>query len=296
MAQNKVVIFFILIFSFGKLVAQKNDSAYSHNVVNTKRLNAFIATSATTYSVAMVGLHQLWYKNNEQQSFRFFNDNAEWKQIDKAGHFFSAFYLSAATSEALQWSGVKPSKSDLIGSLTGFLVLLPVEIFDGHSAAYGASTGDLIANAAGPAFYLMQKSAWNQIRIQPKFSFHQTGYAALRPNTLGDTFMSELLKDYNGQTYWLSADMDKFIKFPKWLNLAVGYGGQSLVYGRDNENYSFGFDPYRQYYLSLDFDLTAIPTRSKFVRTLLHIGSIIKLPAPTLELSRKGNRFHILYF
>ena len=53
------------------------------------------------------------------------------------------------------------------------------------------------------------------IRIYPKFSFHRTDYAPLRPDVLGDGLAEEIFKDYNGQTYWLSFDMDKFIKFPK---------------------------------------------------------------------------------
>ena len=53
---------------------------------------------------------------------------------------------------------------------------------------------------------------------------------------------------------------------------------------------------YRQFYLGIDFDLTAIKTRSKALKTILFIADMIKLPAPTVEFSTKGTRFHAFYF
>jgi uncharacterized protein YfiM (DUF2279 family) len=264
--------------------------------LNRKRLTAVIVTTAVGVPVTYAGLYQLWYKNSPRQPFTFFNDNAEWKQIDKAGHFISSFYLSYAGSQVLKWSNVTPTKSDMAGALAGFLITAPIEIFDGYSAAYGASTGDLIADAAGPLFFIGQKQLWSEIRIQPKISFHRTGYAKLRPTLLGDDVISEMVKDYNGHTFWLSVDVDKFTKFPKWLNFAVGYGAEGMVYARDAENTLNGYDNYRQYYLSVDFDLTAVRTRSKVVKTLLFVASAIKLPAPTLMFSRKGGEFRAFYF
>jgi hypothetical protein len=195
----------------------------------------------------------------------------------------------------LEWCDIEQKKSALIGSLTGFMILAPIEIFDGFSAAYGASTGDLIANAGGASFFLAQSLTWNEIRIHPKFSVHKTSYASLRPEVLGDTWTSRTLKDYNGQTYWLSIDMDKFVRFPKWLNIAVGYGAEQMIYARDAQNAASQFDPYRQYYLSIDFDLTAIKTKSTTIKTLIFIANMIKIPAPAIEFSRHGIKYHGLY-
>ncbi len=254
-------------------------------------------TSSAAYGVTLFGLNQLWYQNADQQSFRFFNDNREWKQVDKMGHFFSGFYFSYGTSRALKWCNIPNRKADLAGAITGFAVMLPIEIMDGFSDAYGASSGDLIANASGSLLYLGQARLWDEVRIYPKYSFHHTDFARQRPNVLGDSFFSEALKDYNGQTYWLSIDVDKFVHFPKWLNFAVGYGAEGMVYARDHQNIESGFgDPYRQYYLSIDFDLTAIRTRSKFLKTMLFLANMLKLPSPALELSRGAVRFRPLAF
>ena len=271
--------------------AQQRDS------VNNRRLRTVVIGSAAAYTVTLAGLNSLWYSDSHRQSFRFFDDNAEWKQIDKLGHFYSAFYFSYGMSRILQWSSVPAGNSDLIGAISGFAVLVPVEIFDGFSDAYGASTGDLIADAGGAVFYLAQTRLWKQPRILPKFSFHRTGYASLRPDLLGDNLAGEILKDYNGQTYWLSVDMDKFIRFPRWLNIAAGYGANDMIFARDGQNHAAGYNPYRQYYIGLDFDPSAIRTRSKVVKTLLFVAGMIKIPAPALEFSsRHGVRLHALAF
>lgn len=287
----------LLLFILGLSIAYQASGQQTDSLqVNKKRLTRFTIISGAAYTTTLVGLNELWYKDSERQSFRFFNDNAEWKQVDKIGHFYAGFYLSYGTSKALRWSNVQQRKADLIGAATGFLILAPIEIFDGFSDAYGASSGDLIANAAGSAFFLGQSLLWDEPRIYPKFSFHRTDYAALRPNTLGDSFASEFLKDYNGQTYWLSFDMDKFMKFPKWLNLAVGYGANEMVFARDSQNAEAGYSAYRQYYFALDLDLTGIRTRSKVLKTFFSLVSLLKLPAPTLELSKNRAKFHVLYF
>jgi uncharacterized protein YfiM (DUF2279 family) len=293
MVRNKHSLFVIFFLLPCCLFAQTD----SLPPVNKKRLRTVTITGIAGYATALAGLNYLWYKDSDRQSFRFFDDNAEWKQVDKIGHFYSAFYLSYGTSRGMQWCNVPARKADLIGAIAGFAVLVPVEIFDGFSDAYGASTGDLIADAAGAAFYLGQTRLWNEVRIYPKFSFQRSDYATIRPSVLGDGLTSEILKDYNGQTYWLSVDMDKFIRFPKWLNLAAGYGAEGMIYARDRQNTEAGYAaPYRQYYLSLDFDLTAIRTRSKVVKTLIFVANMIKLPAPALEFSAQGTRFHAFHF
>lgn len=286
-----ILLTLVLVFPCKSSFAQHSDS-----LTDKKKLRAFIIASGVAYGGTLIGLNQLWYKNADHQSFRFFNDNAEWKQVDKAGHFYSSFYFSYGVSRALTWCKVPATKSMVAGALSGFLILLPIEIFDGFSDAYGASGGDLIANAAGASFFLGQQLLWQEVRIIPKFSFHHTHHAGLRSEVLGDNSLSEIFKNYNGQTYWLSADMDKFIRFPRWLNLSVGYGAHEMIHARDNQNLLAGYDSYRQFYFSLDFDLTAVHSRSKVIKTLLFLANTIKIPAPALELSRNRIAFHPLYF
>ena len=54
---------------------------------------------------------------------------------------------------------------------------------------------------------------------------------------------------------------------------------------------------YRQFYLAPDIDLTRIPTKSRFLRTVLYTLNCVKLPAPTIELNGKGKlKGYALYF
>jgi uncharacterized protein YfiM (DUF2279 family) len=262
----------------------------------TKRRNLLVIGGAVAYTTTMIGLNEVWYKNSDRESFHFFNDATEWKQVDKVGHFFSAFQVSSITSRALLWTGLEEKKSMMAASITGLAIVSSIEVFDGFSSSYGASLSDLAANTAGSALFLGQQMLWKEVRVFPKYSFHRTNFASQRTNVLGNGLSQEIIKDYNGQTYWLSIDMDKFIRFPKWLNVAVGYGAEGMIYANTSANKSIGLYPYRQYYLSIDFDLTSIKSKRKWVNTLIYFANMIKIPAPALEFSRKGIRGHGFYF
>jgi uncharacterized protein YfiM (DUF2279 family) len=289
----KISILLLLISLTLTAKAQHVDSIPSFS---KKRFATIVIGSSAAYAGAMVALSNAWYSKNDRQAFHFFNDANEWKQMDKVGHFYSAFQLSNIGSRILLWSGIDKKKSDIGGSATSFAIMSSIEAFDGFSSSYGASLSDLTANLAGSSFYLGQQKLWKEIRIYPKYSFHRTGFAPLRPNVLGNGLSEELLKDYNGQTYWLSIDADKFFRFPKWINFALGYGMNGMIYATTSANQSAGYDPYRQYYLSIDFDLTAIKTRSKFLNSLIFFANMVKFPAPALEFSRHGIKAHALYF
>ncbi|MFD2515242.1 DUF2279 domain-containing protein [Pontibacter locisalis] len=269
--------------------------------INKKRLVALSSTFALGYSALLVSLNKAWYSKEERSDFHFFDDNSQWKQVDKVGHFWGAFHESRAGIDMLRWAGLPDQKAILLGGLTGILLQTPIEIFDGYQTEYGASVGDLIANTVGSATVVAQELAWNEVRIMPKYSFHTTRYADMRPNVLGSSLGEQALKDYNGQTYWLSVDVAAFLpetsKYPKWLNIAVGYGAEEIVYNSASGNEALGLDAHRQYYLSPDLNLMHFKGRSKIWNTALYVLSIVKVPAPALEYNRKsGFKLHALYF
>lgn len=299
--RHKTVITFLLSLL---LLCQAHPSAAQvqpdTSTVNTSRLIAMGATFTAGYTAMLVSLNNSWYAE-ERSSFHFFNDNSQWKQMDKAGHFWGAFHESRAGIDMLRWAGVPEKKAILLGGLTGIVLQTPIEFFDGFQPEYGASAGDLIANTVGSAAVVAQELAWGEVRVMPKFSFHTTAYAAVRPNVLGSNLAEQALKDYNGQTYWLSVNVGALLKpearYPRWLNLAVGYGAHEIVYNHPYANRASGFDAYRQYYISPDLNLMHFKGRSKVLNTALYVLSIIKIPAPALEYNRKnGFRMHALYF
>jgi hypothetical protein len=273
------------------------------DTLNTSRRNAVIVTEVIVASAALVGLNQLWYADYPRSSFHFINDNAEWLQVDKAGHLYSSYHLSRLGAEMLDWSGASQKERLIYGAGLGFTFLTAVEVLDGFSSEWGASSGDIIANASGTALYVSQEVLWKEQRITPKFSFHTTKYAQYRPSVLGSSLAEQILKDYNGQTYWLSANIHSFFKdskIPKWLNVAIGYGADGMITG-NGENSELFMTPKsersRQFYLSLDVDLAKIDTKSHFLKTIFSVLNTLKFPAPTIEYSRReGFRGHISYF
>ncbi|MGM8361389.1 DUF2279 domain-containing protein [Flavobacterium sp. ARAG 55.4] len=301
----KKSLFLIFVFTISNCIAQSGINSFlkPSDTLNFKRKNAvFIAESVVSVS-ALIGLHQLWYADYPQSKFHFTNDNKEWLQMDKIGHLYSSYHLGRLGSEMLQWSGVSRKQQLVYGAGLGFAFLTAVEVLDGFSSEWGASSGDIIANASGTALYVSQQLLWKEQRITPKFSFHTTRFAKYRPKVLGSSFSEQVLKDYNGQTYWLSANLKSFFKdskIPKILNLAVGYGADGMLSGTA-ENSSFfpeqNFSKSRQFYLSFDIDLTKIETKSHFWKTFFSVFSVVKIPAPTLEYTvNEGFRAHVLYF
>ncbi|GAA3929811.1 DUF2279 domain-containing protein [Hymenobacter algoricola] len=266
----------------------------------SRRLPLLAGGLAVTYSGLLYVLDQGWY-TGAKSSFHWFDDLAEWKQLDKAGHFWGAFHESRGAVDMLRWAGVPERRALWYGGFVGFVLQTPIEYFDGHDPAYGASATDLTANFLGSAGLIAQQLAWHEVRLMPKYSFHTTRYAGLRPNVLGKSLGEQHLKDYNGQTYWLCADLAAWLnpesRWPKWLQPAVGYGAQQMVFNDAHANAALGLQAYRQYYLTFDVNLLRIPTRSKLLKRVFYVASIFHLPAPALEYnSRNGLRLHGLYY
>lgn len=273
------------------------------DTLNKKRQNAVIVTETALASVTLLGLNQLWYADYPRSKFHFINDNNEWLQMDKVGHMYSSYHLGRFGAEMLNWSGADQKTQLIYGAGLGFAFLTAVEVLDGYSSEWGASSGDVIANATGTALYVSQELLWKEQRIIPKFSFHTTKYADIRPDALGKSLNEQILKDYNGQTYWLSVNLHSFAKetkIPKWFNVAFGYGAEGMFSGNvRDQNLNFAENPerYRKFFLSFDVNLAKIDTKSHFLKTVFSVFNTIKIPAPTLEYSaNKGFKAYALYF
>jgi hypothetical protein len=301
----KKQFYFLFLLAFQSILAQNSfDNFFKpSDSLNKKRQNSVFVTEAVLASGALVGLNQLWYADYPKSDFHFINDNAEWMQMDKLGHLYSCYHIGRLSADALNWSGASQKNQLIYGASLGFVFMTAVEVMDGYSAEWGASMGDVIANASGTALYVSQELIWKEQRITPKFSFHTTEYANYRPDLLGNSLQEQILKDYNGQTYWLSVNLYSFAKkinIPKCLNLAFGYGAEGMIGENESKNqliFPIKIEKYRQFYISLDLDLTKINTKSHFLKTLFSVLNTVKIPAPTLEYSpRKGFKFHALYF
>jgi hypothetical protein len=258
--------------------------------------SAVIGGTAAVYS----GLYGLWYAGYPMQKFHWHNDAREWRGMDKCGHAFSAFQLSNQTYRWYRWSGYAQKKSAGLSAISALCFQNPLEILDGFSSGWGASKADLTANAFGALLSGAQLYRWGENKILLKFSYAPTNYAALRPAVLGANPAERLMKDYNGQTYWLSAGLKDLLgpgsKFPGWLNLALGYGANGMLGGyRNSWTDQQGMLQNRmdiarssQWYLSPDIRFSRIPVRKKGMKEFFSLLDMIKIPLPGLML-QEGN-------
>ena len=274
--------------------------------LDRSRVHIISYSAIGLYPASMFWLYTQWYKDYPQSSFHFFDDGGEWLQMDKGGHILDSYTVGKAGFRALQWAGVERKKSIWYGAGIGFTFQTTLEIFDGFSSQWGFSFTDFAANAIGSAAFVSQQLAWNEQRFQLKYSFHQSDYSKYRPNELGANLPENMLKDYNGLTYWLSVNPHSFMKveseFPRWLSFAFGYGAEGMIGGYSNPAFVDGkivppFDRYRQYYLSVDFDLSRIHTKSAFLSGLFKVINFIRLPAPAIEFNNgHKTKFYAFYF
>ena len=279
-----------------------------------RRTRLVIASNIVGYGAAMAGFYSAWYKDYPQSGFHTFNDWAEWKQMDKVGHLYGAYIESRGSMELWRWTGIDRKKRIWIGGMSGVLYQTVIETLDGFSEQWGWSWGDFATNVLGSGMLVAQELAWDDQRIKLKFSFHKKKYsdAALtqRTNVLfGEKATESFIKDYNGQTYWASANLKSFFpksNLPPWLCVSVGYGAEGLFGARENiakdRDGNIIFDRrditrHRQWYIAPDIDLSKIKTGSKALKFFLTFLSAFKFPTPALELNVHGKpKFYFLYF
>lgn len=319
------ILFILILFLHGQVLqAQHPGGFFTYpDSLNKKRLTLVCAGEGALWLGSMIALNETWYAHYPRSPFHLFNDLGEWKQVDKVGHAWSAYWGTQLSSSLYRWSGLPRKKAAVYGAATGMAYMSVIEILDGFSKKWGFSLGDMTANAGGSLLYAGQTYAWGEQRIEFKFSTHLNRYTsgdlAWRANNLfGASTMERFLKDYNAQTYWLSTNLWSFAKeskLPRWLNIAVGYGADGLFGGfdnvqRDDENQIVlnangkpAFDRrdiarLRQFYLSPDIDLSKIRIHGKTPRVLLVLNGLkLKFPMPALEWhTQRGLVFHALYF
>jgi len=265
--------------------------------LNKKKRNILLISKASIYTISLVALNQLWYADYPRSRFHFINDNSEWLQIDKMGHMSASYYTGVAGIKSYEWAGFSRKKAIWYGGMTGSIFLTIIEVLDGTSKEWGASHGDLIANTTGSLLAIGQALRWNEQKVQLKYSYSPTKWAKMNPEQLGSNHLERALKDYNGQTYWLTFNIKSLFNiqndnFPNWLSFALGYGGESMIqpYTEDKNKV------YRQYYVSFDVDLNKIKTKSKIVNSLLYTFGFLKFPMPTFEFSNGNISFHTIYY
>ena len=293
----------ILLLLISLLVMRTGSAQVTHPEDSTHSNRKWIlpAAAGTVATGSLIGLNGIWYSQYERASLRSFNDTHEWLQMDKAGHVFTCYQVAYGLYDSALALDYPAKSSMYAATLSAMGYMTVIELLDGHSAGWGFSWGDMAANAAGVSLFAAQQIGWNEQRVQLKFSYSHSEFAALNPSLLGRNFQQRLIKDYNAQTYWCSANISRFLAydadFPKWLNIAFGYGATGMTRAVMNENDVNNFRRTREYYLSFDADLNRIQWPRKWMKKVARVISFIKLPAPTLEVQSDGKvKLYALFF
>ena len=304
--QKKLIGFFFLLWSIE--IFSPNYSYCQSNFFNSsdtlskKRVWIASGISAYTQIGSISALYSIWYSQNSNSSFHYFNDYGNWGNVDKYGHAYSSYQLSRTTANLYKWSGMSQRNSAFVGFALGLSYQTTLEIFDGFSSGYGFSWGDVWFNILGSSLYLGQELTFKEQIFLPKFSYHPTSYAAIRPNTLGSNHVERFLKDYNGQTYWLSFSPKSFLKsskFPEWLCLSMGYGIDARIVGDKTSYVDVNGQTYfsnPEFYLSLDVDFKKLPIKNKTLKKVLTSLNYLKIPAPALSMRGAKFKFYPIYF
>src|SRR6476620_10873332 len=134
------------------------------------------------WSASYVMLNKAWYAHYDREKFHFFNDNAEWNQMDKFGHLWTTYQVSRVANEWWRWTGMSNTNSAVLGGVFGMAYQSMIEIQDAYSSKWGFSWGDMSANFLGAASFVSQQIGWKDQRIQVKFSYSPYNYS---PDLIG---------------------------------------------------------------------------------------------------------------
>lgn len=296
------LLLLLTVFSEGCSQNSKDTLAVLRN-----RKLILLGSSAVVSAGSLIYLHQVWFSQYNTGTFHFFDDSKEWLQMDKCGHALTNFQISNLMMKSFKWAGFNKNQTLFIGGTMGLSYMTLIESLDGLSSGWGFSWADMGANTIGTALAITQQAIWQEQRLNLKFSYHSTGYPKYRSDLLGKNTSEQILKDYNGQTYWLSVSpfsfIDKEKKMPRWLALSVGYGADGMLGGEynnvavvDEQGFVTTFNRERQLYLSLDVDFSKIKTHNKWLQALFNAINVVKIPAPTIEFQNGKTKFYYLYF
>jgi hypothetical protein len=275
-------------------------------LINKRRLMVAGSGNLLAFTGTLAILNHMWYSDHPRTSFHFHNDLKDWKQMDKLGHVTSTYHFSKLSNRSFQWAGLSNTQSALWGSLSGMMLISTIEILDGFSAEWGFSWSDMGANMIGSGSFLAQQIFWEDQKFTWKYAYSQTGIEKYRPDLLGNNLGENLVKDYNGHTFWLSANISSLFKlsdgFPRWLNLAIGHGASGMLGSIENPEYFNGvplpeFQRTRHWYIAPDIDLARIETGSPFINQVLTTLNFLKFPTPALEYNIQGKWvWHWVFF
>ena len=284
-----ILLSLILLSPYSNHAAEIADSSSKRELI----LTTGIASSA---AVSLIGINHVWYKNYPKTSFHLFDDFKEWNGMDKVGHVCTSYHLNHYSYLLLKKNGIK--KPLLKSSLYTFSYMMGVEFIDGFSSEWGFSIYDVMANGIGSLMYASQQKWFKKQIFKIKFSSHFSEYSSCRPSLLGETPAQQIFKDYNGQTYWLTFNLNQLlnqkINFFNYVDFAVGYSIDGFTGAHENPiiatcpchyDQCNNLERKSQFLFSLDLNTDKIKSKNKVFKFLLAPFDIVKVPFPAVIIN-----------
>ena len=270
-----------------KLYTISGDPPNTSTRINPMHASLMAGVTMATGIYLHINQSAAWW-DGKGRSFYFYDDWDDILFADKCGHFLGAYSISYFGREALVYSGFSWDQSILFGTLLGIISQTYVEFKDGYAEKTGFSVSDLGADIAGAAYFYLQHYIPFLQNFSPKWQYAPASMLGVPPQTTTQTF----LDNYNCTTAWLSVHVHNLIwgtqesVWPKWLNIAFGYG----------VNGYYTSDIYSRFVIGIDYNLVELlPDGPPFWNWFKQTLNLIKLPAPAVEFSKYGTNFRLLY-
>lgn len=271
------IFLFVLLFC----TAYSNSFPKSDSTeVSISRLSviAGVTTGAFVYGHALQ--NNLWWKG-EKTDF-YINYKRDWEYslgADKIGHMFFAATVSELYGQLFQWARIDTVQSLWYGAGIAFAYQTYVEVRDGFSKDNGGgylgfSPGDMAANTVGAGFPVLQHYIPLLRSFSLKISFDWNRYDRGKYGAVID--------DYENTTHWLSIHPKVIIPdvwlrswYPEWIGFSIGHSVNGLNGKGAGEH---------EIYLSLDWDIRAIPLKGGLWDVIKTTLSKYRLPAPAVRI------------
>lgn len=222
-----------------------------------------------------------------------------WKDMDKLGHFVANIHLTRLSAESFEWAGIERRKALWLGFTNSTFLYTAFELTDAGFEDWGFSVPDFVANLLGAGYPILQEHFPVLSHFNFKWSYWPSIYfqndePKNKPGFKNYETYEYLLHDYDGMTFWLSADIDWLLPYryksfwPDWLNIAIGYTAKNLP--QDNHALK-----YREYILAFDYNFLKLPGNNSVLKTLKFILNVVHFPAPAIKFGSKGITYYLFY-
>ena len=262
------------------------------NKVNKGKIFLVSSSLGLALTGSYLYIEKSWWAD-KQIPFHF-DDGMDLKyalNVDKAGHFMGGIVATDYFSSSMEWAGMNEKKSLWYGAFFGSGLQLAIEMKDAYAPYWGFSKWDLALGSTGSFWPVAQYYNDNLKAVNFKFSYykHSNIYWDLDRQRGKKINKYAWQDDYPNQTYWITFDINHFIKtccWPDWLNVAIGFGLDDTQY-LNKDNTKIGGN--NEWYIALDYDIPKMfekwnsPTGKK----IKHLFNYFHFPAPTIRISPK---------